>query len=1547
MSSSILLVDVSLVNLTFFELATECPYLLIPPFTDTASVDTFLTNNISILIPPILTHIGCLNIFPSKSILDYFEQQITLLYPNISHIDILDKNSNTLQHNDIKEKANIEYDLALSLADYASSSKINFHTLTFGEKNSQTYFSTPLRTLFNYVPLVFPTAKPNCTNIMLIDSTIPDAQVFYDAANTTTLPVLFNSNTLRGEIFNLLATHTTINRLCVVATNRSMYNNTKLFINNETYFNVDDVTAHSSATYSNNVQFMIDLIQSYNIKTIDFLACESLNYTPWQNYYSLLQDHGCTIGASSDKTGNLAYGGNWIMESDDQNIQSVYFTNEIVDYTTTLDTPVVNIVFGTYDPSNGNTTYYVTSPYDISSNLYTNTTYAIYNSTADPVTIYLAEATAELTYNIEINIVPIGYAGNGSNVTIDGSGVAIAPSPTLFNETSLVTVIDTPAPLTNISIQNINVDVTENPDLTGSSNGWILHGELQNASTVDVSNCSVYSTSGDLTIGRGDFYNGGIAGGHNNNGASLTFTSCSVYSMSGDLTIGGGGYYSGGITGGHNNNGASLTFTSCSVYSTSGDLTISITGICNGGIAGGHNNNGASLTFTSCSVYSTSGDLTINDVSGNSNAGICGGDNDSASLTFTSCLVYSTSGNLTICGGGGGDNNGGIAGGGNYNSASLTFTSCLVYSTSGNLTICGGGGNYTGGIAGGYNYDNSSLTFTSCSVYSTSGNLTISGGGGGGDLNGGIGGGGNYGSSLTFTSCLVYSSGTLTISDGGYYNAGIGGGSNYDGASLTFTSCLVYSSGDLTVGGGPGNLNGGIAGGFNNGASLTFTSCSVYSSGTLTISSGGGSNGGIAGGFNNGSSLTFTSCFVYSTNGDLTISITNSDYIGGICGGFNNNNTSLIFISCSVYSTNGDLTISAGGGDSNGGIGGGGNFNNTSLTITSCSVYSTSGDLTINGINGYSNGGIGGGSNNGSSLIFTSCSVYSSENLTISSSNGYYNGGISGGGNTNNNTSLIFTSCSVYSSGDLTIDSSVGQYNAGICGGNNTFGTSLTFSTCTINSTTSIILNNAITYDSSFCYISDLADPTTTPPTLADNGIICGDAGESFVSYPSKSVLIVVTPADYVNVLFPPNSELPLDATFVGQNLSGMDLSGVNFSYYDLSGTILPGNSLPYGSSNYIGALITDCGAIATNIVMNNSGQPLSFDNTLTYSAINMNDGGMIALVNGINTLNNNLSAALSVFVSGLYDIAIQIYTPNKINGIFVPVSTLPSVNPWRKPITNSSIVQLINASLYPNTIVDLATLSFSTAPYYYILVQNYPDSVTIKSGTHTLLFYAMQPFNSVLNDVSFNYSIDGSPPLGPIFVGSAINFDDYTFYVDSLGFLLQKNPVSTICFPAGTPIRTDQGSVPIDKIDTTYHTINYQPIEHITQTITNDTYLICFEKHALGPNYPSRQTVMSKDHNIYYKRKKVPAYNFLALSDGVRKVRYSGELLYNVLLSETSTMYVNNLLCETLDPANIIAKLYMSTYSQYYKHNIAYLMNESFRKRDMYAYKKIVSRLM
>jgi alpha-tubulin suppressor-like RCC1 family protein len=167
------------------------------------------------------------------------------------------------------------------------------------------------------------------------------------------------------------------------------------------------------------------------------------------------------------------------------------------------------------------------------------------------------------------------------------------------------------------------------------------------------------------------------------------------------------------------------------------------------------------------------------------------------------------------------------------------------------------------------------------------------------------------------------------------------------------------------------------------------------------------------------------------------------------------------------------------------------------------------------------------------------------------------------------------------------------------------------------------------------------------------------------------------------------------------------------------------------------------------------------------------------------------------------------------------------------------------------------------------------------------------------------------------------------TNYGTSNSLTLQyiEPPISNICFPAGTPINTDQGIINIEKINPNICTIRGNKIETITKTITQDKYLVCIEKDAFSKNIPSQKTLISKNHSLLYNGKMIKAKELLQLNnEGIYKVKYNGILLYNVLLQDKhDKMIVNNLICETLDPENATAKLY------YHLKNANYSFEEEY----------------
>lgn len=135
----------------------------------------------------------------------------------------------------------------------------------------------------------------------------------------------------------------------------------------------------------------------------------------------------------------------------------------------------------------------------------------------------------------------------------------------------------------------------------------------------------------------------------------------------------------------------------------------------------------------------------------------------------------------------------------------------------------------------------------------------------------------------------------------------------------------------------------------------------------------------------------------------------------------------------------------------------------------------------------------------------------------------------------------------------------------------------------------------------------------------------------------------------------------------------------------------------------------------------------------------------------------------------------------------------------------------------------------------------------------------------------------------------------------------------SEICFPSGTRVKTDQGTVEIQKLIPHLHEINGKPIVAITATYSYDDVLVCIQKDALRKNCPSTQTYLTKKHKVYVKGKLKAAYRLK--QKGVSFVPYDGNILYNVLLDDYGLMSVNGMLCETLHPDNPVGQLFREKY--------------------------------
>ena len=174
----------------------------------------------------------------------------------------------------------------------------------------------------------------------------------------------------------------------------------------------------------------------------------------------------------------------------------------------------------------------------------------------------------------------------------------------------------------------------------------------------------------------------------------------------------------------------------------------------------------------------------------------------------------------------------------------------------------------------------------------------------------------------------------------------------------------------------------------------------------------------------------------------------------------------------------------------------------------------------------------------------------------------------------------------------------------------------------------------------------------------------------------------------------------------------------------------------------------------------------------------------------------------------------------------------------------------------------------------------------------------------------------------------------------------VSAGPAVPICFPAGTPVMTNKGEVAIEKLNPDIHNIRGKRIVAITETNPKFKYIIRIEKDALGPNLPSRRTEISRDHEVFYKGKSIRSEDLVNMSSNVYRIKYHGETLYNVLLDKHDKMMVNNLICETLHPANIMAKICCGKYTTEEKKKIYAELNEMLANNDLTACKRLYASL-
>ena len=307
---------------------------------------------------------------------------------------------------------------------------------------------------------------------------------------------------------------------------------------------------------------------------------------------------------------------------------------------------------------------------------------------------------------------------------------------------------------------------------------------------------------------------------------------------------------------------------------------------------------------------------------------------------------------------------------------------------------------------------------------------------------------------------------------------------------------------------------------------------------------------------------------------------------------------------------------------------------------------------------------------------------------------------------------------------------------------------------------------------------------------------------------------------------------------------------------------------------------------------------------SVTSINISINDGPNV--VHSVNTLGaTNISISSSDFVSGTNTLKISNH------------STVPGADPGGSG--NTWDVYEINLKDSNNSNISLQNITGLPQQGWELPLSNLTD------GNLNTYWFSFGPVSNEAVD------LDGDPNPEV----SGLQWFTFEF----------EKPPPPICFPKGTPVVTNLGEVAIEKLNPDKHTIRGNEIVAITQSRPLQKHIVCFEKDSLSKNVPSQQTLCSMEHKVFYKGEMTKARDLVDLCENVTFNPYNGETLYNVLLKKHDKMMINNLICETLHPENIAAKISQMKDGQK-KNKVIQELNKIIKENNIEEYQKLYASL-
>ena len=241
----------------------------------------------------------------------------------------------------------------------------------------------------------------------------------------------------------------------------------------------------------------------------------------------------------------------------------------------------------------------------------------------------------------------------------------------------------------------------------------------------------------------------------------------------------------------------------------------------------------------------------------------------------------------------------------------------------------------------------------------------------------------------------------------------------------------------------------------------------------------------------------------------------------------------------------------------------------------------------------------------------------------------------------------------------------------------------------------------------------------------------------------------------------------------------------------------------------------------------------------------------------------------------------------------------------------NSSIISKPNLQVFKaaSSEVPIDTSILASDEGIYAFIDAIGDFIVLQMAAGKKL--KVEKLNATQYNIYEDYVDTNTPVTDVMNVGETSSYNGFGYQIGSFVGPVDPDLIPIpICFPSGTPVVTDQGEVFMENLKPDVHTIQGKRIVSITETAPNFKHMICIEKDALGNNCPSARTEISPDHRVQYNGQMIKAKDLVGLCERVHTIPFIREKLYNVLMEQYDAMIVNNMVCETLHPDNILVQI-------------------------------------